>query len=1140
MYAFRFFLLLIILTATGAFIQARAPLWTLTLLPLLFWLAQNWAVALTSDSARPATFSLSRMLFNAYANMQFLLTGVIWLLAPVFWLRHGGGMLAALMCALALCAWILLYRRRWAYPLWVYQHAANARKFAALARELEQGFWQSESGSLRALKQFWSQGVWVNLVDATLYLAPLALLTVAGLEAHRLRSWLAFCLLILPALALLRVQLSQMMLAPTTAQGETHADHYHDLSADFAALDALDAKDAALVPDARAAEFLLRDASTDPELSAVQLLQRAVAAGDAKSVDRLLASGVNPNNPLPMQAADLRSPLVLAAISGQLAMIKRLIAGGAEVNGKSADLTPLLAATRDTWSGRFDVVMALLTNGADVHVKDRVGTTALHGAARSSDAALLQLLLDAGADTAVLDNAGLTPLACALISGQTANAQILLKITPKDSNLKDITDSSKALPLAHALAQCDAPESALIDLVIAQGNLDALDDAQETPLHRCARLDASEFAEALLAAGANASAKNALAQTPLMLAVSHASLRVMAHLRFAKPAQDALDQLGNSALHHAVLAAEARIDVLDQLLAMGVAVGLKNAEGFSAAELALRAGRWDLARRLSPEHELPEELEQVIDDASHVAKAPKREQLLIQSARGARFSVAQSLLALGSVDQHTHLQILLALGERLDESWLSALRAAGLSLGTAETEPVLCALARQCPPPENAMQLLLDAGASVAADGESDTPLLLLCGAAAELEGTRCPLPASPSAKLLAQLLSKGCDLGGKDRELRNALSYALQWCDLATVTLLLQAGNEKNLDLNARDATGQTPLLRALGRADSASVVSALIKKGADPNVTGRDGKSARAAALAAGQMGLAEVLSWPGDTHPGRALRDSDVAEAAARSDQQGVLRLLQLGYSIDAPDAAGFSALTHACALGARGLIEFLIENGAAVNGTEQVVTPLAAAVRARHFDIIRRLIALGADVNRPMAELSPLSLAAGLLDSDCCTLLLELGASLTPATPQLPPVHAALRAVMAGGDFMLGQKLLQVLIQRGADPDAIDSSGRAPLMTLVGANSNALKYPEDERLLNMLKTLLRLGANPQIRDNHQRGALHWCCRHLLFQAAEILLDAGADPMAVDEFRKLPVDMTTTLNRHDFMALFRGEGR
>jgi uncharacterized protein len=1135
MHALLFFIPLIILTALGAFAQAHAPGWALVVVVPLFWLAQTWALVLSEPERERTLLSAPRLLLNAYAHLQFILAGTLWLLAPIFWLRHGGGMLAALLTALALCAWILLYRRRWAYPMWLHSQGASARKFSALARELEQGFWQSEQGSLRAEKQFWSQGIWVNALDATLCLAALTVLLMPGIDAHRLRIWLAFCLLILPALALLRVQLSQMS-SSLVAAGATHADRYPDLSAEFAAFDAIESTPSASEQDKRAAEFSLRNATTDPELSAVQLLQRAVASGNAKSVDDLLNSGVNPNDALPQNAADQRSPLVLAAISGQLAMIKRLIAGGADVNGKSADLTPLLAATRDTWSGRFDVVMALLTNGANVQAKDRHGVTALHGAARSSDTALLQLLLDAGSETAALDHAGSTPLACALISGQTANAQILLKITPKDIGVID----NKALPLTHALAQCDGPEPALIDLVLAQGGLDALDHNQETALHRCARLDAGEFAEALIAAGANANAKNATGLTALMLAVSHGSLRVLVHLRYAKQAVDAVDQLGNSALHHAVLAAEARIDVLDQLLEMAVTVGLKNAEGLSAAELALRAGRWDLARRLSPEHELPEELERVIDDASHVANAPKREQLLIQAARSARIAVAQSLLALGAVDQHTHLQILLALGERLDATWLSALLAAGLKLGSGETEPILCALARQCPAPENAIQLLLDAGASVAADAESDTPLLLLCGAAAELEGARCPLTSSPSAKLLTQLLAKGCDLGCKDRELRNALSYALQWCDLATVTLLLQAGNEKNLDINARDAMGQTPLLRALSRVDSATVVSALIKKGADPNVTGRDGKSARAAALAAGHMGLAEVLSWPGDAHPGRALRDSDVAEAAARGDQQGVLRLLQLGFSIDAPDSAGFSALTHACALGARGLIEFLIENGASVNGTDQVVTPLAAAVRARHFDIIRRLIALGADVNRAMAELSPLSLAAGLLDTDCCTLLLELGASLTPEMPQLPPVHAVLRAVLAGGDIVVGQKLLHVLIQRGADPDAIDSTARAPLMTLVGANTNALKYPEDERLLSMLKTLLRLGANPQIRDNHQRGALHWCCRHLLFQAAEILLDAGADPMAVDEFRKLPVDMTTTLNRHDFMALFRGEGR
>ena len=76
-----------------------------------------------------------------------------------------------------------------------------------------------------------------------------------------------------------------------------------------------------------------------------------------------------------------------------------------------------------------------------------------------------------------------------------------------------------------------------------------------------------------------------------------------------------------------------------------------------------------------------------------------------------------------------------------------------------------------------------------------------------------------------------------------------------------------------------------------------------------------------------------------------------------------------------------------------------------------------------------------------------------------------------------------------------------------------------------------------MLALLELLLRLGSSALVRDQHSRSVLHWCCRHALFASAEILLDFGADPGAVDEFRKLPVDMATTLNRHDFIALFKG---
>jgi ankyrin repeat protein len=69
-----------------------------------------------------------------------------------------------------------------------------------------------------------------------------------------------------------------------------------------------------------------------------------------------------------------------------------------DLNDVASGMTPLLAATRDSWHGRPEAVMTLLANGADPRVTDADGNTPLHHAARSSDPGVVALLRDAAAD----------------------------------------------------------------------------------------------------------------------------------------------------------------------------------------------------------------------------------------------------------------------------------------------------------------------------------------------------------------------------------------------------------------------------------------------------------------------------------------------------------------------------------------------------------------------------------------------------------------------------------------------------------------------------------------------------------------------------------------------------------------------
>lgn len=164
----------------------------------------------------------------------------------------------------------------------------------------------------------------------------------------------------------------------------------------------------------------------------------------------LLEAGANPNLQLKLQpmyrhikddrGADRMlnigaTPLLRAAKGHDLAAIELLLKHGAHPNLPNRDgTTPLMAAagvsassidTRGDYATPLAAANAkrtlevLLTNGADLSLRDASGKTALHGAASWGWNEAVEYLVSKGADLMAKDNGDLTPLDVAL--GKTGN-----------------------------------------------------------------------------------------------------------------------------------------------------------------------------------------------------------------------------------------------------------------------------------------------------------------------------------------------------------------------------------------------------------------------------------------------------------------------------------------------------------------------------------------------------------------------------------------------------------------------------------------------------------------------------------------------------------------------------------------------
>lgn len=103
-----------------------------------------------------------------------------------------------------------------------------------------------------------------------------------------------------------------------------------------------------------------------------------------------------------------RTPTILAASEGHLAIIDILIEKGADLNAQDRD--GLTALSWACLKGHYNAALALLEQKVDVNHADQSGRTALDLATFYGDVRLVQLLIDKGAQVEHVDKIGMRPL----------------------------------------------------------------------------------------------------------------------------------------------------------------------------------------------------------------------------------------------------------------------------------------------------------------------------------------------------------------------------------------------------------------------------------------------------------------------------------------------------------------------------------------------------------------------------------------------------------------------------------------------------------------------------------------------------------------------------------------------------------
>ncbi|GAB2591171.1 ankyrin repeat domain-containing protein [Dyella jejuensis] len=854
-----------------------------------------------------------------------------------------------------------------------------------------------------------------------------------------------------------------------------------------------------------------------------QALLAATRNGDIARALALVEAGADPDTAPDPGDRDQRPVLMLAALLPDPRLLRALIANGADVNRASGGLTPLLAATRDSWHGRADAVMTLLANGASPVVADADGNTPLHGAVLSGEPTVAAMLLDAGASADALNQAGASPLSIACRAANWPLVQFLLDHGAKAAP----AHGEPALVAAAGIADDDATGVKL--LLKHRAPVNAVDARQRSALMTAAAEGHEQIARALRAAGADVNLADHRGSTALMEAARAGAVGVVKLLAEAQPDARVRDKHGRDALTLACQSPHARAETIHALLALGAEPKAPGSDGRSALDHATASGRWDLVALLDPDTPLPTSLN--LDAISEGADTPAH---LLDALRFGHWAIVSSFAArVRDWSQAQLAQLFLDLSEpglRAARRWLldhglqAEARLPPQLIDELDSEhPTLPPLGRRLfdallpllPGSAEAIEDLLHAGASPAGAG-------LLAQMLGRLHG-----PPRAEALPLA-VLEGGADPFGADERERTPLHLAAA----NGQSVLLQALLARGCDPNCRDSNGRTPLFTALEHGmDALPLVRALVAHGADAEAVDANGETPLGLALEHPE--LERWLDWNGWQRPRRPLRADDLIHAATRGAATAVRRLLELGFPVDTRDAQGATALLHACGAGHREVALTLLDAGADMAASaNNGMTPLAAAVAARREGLVTLLLERGAAVDQRLpGDATALMIAAVQGYPEIAERLLDAGAYANAVDARgHSALHAGAQFGFEQNDSLRARRLFDALLKRQANPNLADGEGKTPLLLLLGAHMRPGSPCDATHIGALLPVLLDAGARIDHVDQRGVTALHACAMHALLPPARVLLARGADRHAADHFGRTAADVARHLGMVD----------
>jgi len=270
--------------------------------------------------------------------------------------------------------------------------------------------------------------------------------------------------------------------------------------------------------------------------------------------------------------------------------------------------------------------------------------------------------------------------------------------------------------------------------------------------------------------------------------------------------------------------------------------------------------------------------------------------------------------------------------------------------------------------------------------------------------------------------------------------------------------------------------LVTAAKQGDRAAVQSLLTGR-TKQSVAGAEGTAALVWAVTRNDAAMVDMLLKAGaSVKAANEFGATAIYAAAGQSDPALATKLLAAGADPNMALPSGETPLMAASQRGNVETVRTLLSGGANPN-TKQAGTGHTAlmwALSERQAAVAQELVKRGADANIASASgFTPLMFAAQQGDVESTRILLSAKAKPNDAQPK-----SGLTALMVGA-AMVQTKVVDTLLENGADANAVDSNGYTSLHRVVRDSDYGIDVGRKDQILVIVKSLLKHGANPNAR-------------------------------------------------------------